>query len=45
VYIPVYTTIHYVRVPRLAERSGGVFGVPLPLVDVDNTLVDRADRG
>jgi putative hydrolase of the HAD superfamily len=42
VYIPVYTTIHYLGVPRLAERSGGFFGVPLLLVDLDNTLVDRA---
>jgi putative hydrolase of the HAD superfamily len=26
----------------LADRSGGFFGVPLLLVDLDNTLVDRA---
>jgi putative hydrolase of the HAD superfamily len=26
----------------LTDRSGGVFGVPLLLVDLDNTLVDRA---
>jgi putative hydrolase of the HAD superfamily len=26
----------------LADRSGGVFGVPLLLIDLDNTLVDRA---
>jgi putative hydrolase of the HAD superfamily len=42
VYIPVYTTIHYLRVPRLADRPGGIFGVPLLLVDLDNTLIDRA---